>query len=477
MFGISKITLLLLSLINFTQSQKCGPNIFTSDNGVISSPNYPSKYPSLMYCRYEIKAPFNHRIRLSWDHLAIWDEMPNCFSSSVLIRVGCGINRRFLTRFCNKYESFQPHDIYSKDNCMRIEFRSSSDSYNVPIRFNGFKARYKFVPMNNGIDSADLKCSQSYITTLTNDYGLLATPNWPLNSNIGSCKWRIKVPCSYNVKFNFMDIGLYNPGPITNNCYYPDSNYLQINYTSIRNWYHHEEKRYCGSSQPYSISFSQLSIEKQYDYVNVTLVQNSPRVTDKLLLGYVVYKTSEDYIWSPSPDPETKDKSSSFKFPYGYISIPIFAFILVFYFVKRSIQRQRILNARNNNRNFNTLPVATITNQHNASQMTGSRVAGTTTTIDAPAYTPKHTDSSYPPTSTPGYPSTDLPPYAPPSYQDVLNDASQAPSMQIGVHPLISNTVGDSFQTAPPTYESSVNRQGLPPVDVVNTVDINVTNG
>jgi len=477
MFGISKITLLLLSLINFTQSQKCGPNIFTSDNGVISSPNYPSKYPSLMYCRYEIKAPFNHRIRLSWDHLAIWDEMPNCFSSSVLIRVGCGINRRFLTRFCNKYESFQPHDIYSKDNCMRIEFRSSSDSYNVPIRFNGFKARYKFIPMNNGIDSADLKCSQSYITTLTNDYGLLATPNWPLNSNIGSCKWRIKVPCSYNVKFNFMDIGLYNPGPITNNCYYPDSNYLQINYTSIKNWYHHEEKRYCGSSQPYSISFSQLSIEKQYDYVNVTLVQNSPRVTDKLLLGYVVYKTSEDYIWSPSPDPETKDKSSSFKFPYGYISIPIFAFILVFYFVKRSIQRQRILNARNNNRNFNTLPVATITNQHNASQMTGSRVAGTTTTIDAPAYTPKHTDSSYPPTSTPGYPSTDLPPYAPPSYQDVLNDASQAPSMQIGVHPLISNTVGDSFQTAPPTYESSVNRQGLPPVDVVNTVDINVTNG
>jgi len=466
MFGISKITLLLLSLINFTQSQKCGPNIFTSDNGVISSPNYPSKYPSLMYCRYEIKAPFNHRIRLSWDHLAIWDEMPNCFSSSVLIRVGCGINRRFLTRFCNKYESFQPHDIYSKDNCMRIEFRSSSDSYNVPIRFNGFKARYKFIPMNNGIDSADLKCSQSYITTLTNDYGLLATPNWPLNSNIGSCKWRIKVPCSYNVKFNFMDIGLYNPGPITNNCYYPDSNYLQINYTSIKNWYHHEEKRYCGSSQPYSISFSQLSIEKQYDYVNVTLVQNSPRVTDKLLLGYVVYKTSEDYIWSPSPDPETKDKSSSFKFPYGYISIPIFAFILVFYFVKRSIQRQRILNARNNNRNFNTLPVATITNQHNASQMTGSRVAGTTTTIDAPAYTPKHTDSSYPPTSTPGYPSTDLPPYAPPSYQDVLNDASQAPSMQIGVHPLISNTVGDSFQTAPPTYESSVNRQGLPPVDV-----------
>jgi len=466
MFGISKITL-LLSLVSYTQ---CGPKIFTNDNGVISSPNYPSKYPSLMYSTYEIKAPFNHRIRLSWDHLAIWDNMPNCFSSSVRILVGCGLNYRYLSKFCNKYESYQPHDIYSKDNCMRIEFRSSADSYSVPIRFNGFKVRYKFIPVNNGINSSDLTCSKSYITTLTNDYGLLATPNWPLNSNIGSCKWRIKVERGFNVKFNFMDIDLYNPGPITNNICYPYNNYLQINYTSMKNWYQHVEKRYCGSLPPFSISFSQLSIEKEYDYVDVTLVQNSPRVTDKLLLGYVVYKTSVDFIWSPSPDPETKDNSSSFKFSYGLISVPIFASIMVAYFVKRSIQRQRILNARNNNRNyFNTLPVATVTNQQNASQMTESSVPGTTTTIDSPTYTPKYTDSSYPP--------TDLPPYAPPSYEEVLNDSSQAPSMQMGVFPPTNNTAGDSLQTAPPTYESSVNHQGLPPVDVVNTVDNNVTNG
>jgi len=267
-----------------------------------------------------------------------------------------------------------------------------------------------------------------------------------------------------------MDIDLYNPGPITNNICYPYNNYLQINYTSMKNWYQHVEKRYCGSLPPFSISFSQLSIEKEYDYVDVTLVQNSPRVTDKLLLGYVVYKTSVDFIWSPSPDPETKDNSSSFKFSYGLISVPIFASIMVAYFVKRSIQRQRILNARNNNRNyFNTLPVATVTNQQNASQMTESSVPGTTTTIDSPTYTPKYTDSSYPP--------TDLPPYAPPSYEEVLNDSSQALSMQMGVLPATNNTAGDSFQTAPPTYESSVNHQGLPPVDVVNTVDNNVTNG
>jgi len=141
MFGVFT-TVISLSLVISIQSKRCGRKLFTNDNGLISSPKYPSKYPPGMVCTYEIKAPLNHRIQLSWEHQAIWDEMPNCFSGSIRIYVGCGISRRYLSRFCSKYKLFRPHDIYSKDGCMRIEFRNKGFD-------DGFKVRYKFLQMND----------------------------------------------------------------------------------------------------------------------------------------------------------------------------------------------------------------------------------------------------------------------------------------------------------------------------------------
>lgn len=60
--------------------------------------------------------------------------MPNCDDDYVEIFIGCG--RHSIGKYCSE-NGYQPFDVYSRDNCLRIRFKSDGSGAG-----KGFQATY-----------------------------------------------------------------------------------------------------------------------------------------------------------------------------------------------------------------------------------------------------------------------------------------------------------------------------------------------
>ena len=62
--------------------------------------------------------------------------MPYCNDDYVEIFIGCGIGRHSIGKYCSE-NGYKPFDVYSRDNCLRLRFKSDSSNGG-----KGFQASY-----------------------------------------------------------------------------------------------------------------------------------------------------------------------------------------------------------------------------------------------------------------------------------------------------------------------------------------------
>jgi hypothetical protein len=118
----------LFSLV-FSQNISTGP-------GFISSPYYPGSYIRNVHCTWQITAPKNHVIRLTFQDFIIEDHK-TCSADYVEVRDGDKKTGHSLGRFCGYV---YPQFLESSTNLMTVIFHS-----NKQIERRGFQAYFTFL--------------------------------------------------------------------------------------------------------------------------------------------------------------------------------------------------------------------------------------------------------------------------------------------------------------------------------------------
>ena len=106
-----------------------------------SSPGAFSLYASSSKqdCKYDIWASSSRGVRLTWGGFNIKGKMPDCSDDYVEIFIGCG--RHSIGKYCSENGN-KPFDVYSRDGCLRIKFRS--------YRSSSFTATYSSFSLSTG---------------------------------------------------------------------------------------------------------------------------------------------------------------------------------------------------------------------------------------------------------------------------------------------------------------------------------------
>jgi hypothetical protein len=125
-----------------SSASTCGGTI--TQSGTISSPNYPSAYPSNTKCNWLIKAPAGTRIRITFDqnfrvNCDVYTPKGTCDKDWVEVRSKGSFDLGG-PRFCCNTPPTSP--IVSESNEMLISFNSQNSNFNS----NGFKVTIEFLP-------------------------------------------------------------------------------------------------------------------------------------------------------------------------------------------------------------------------------------------------------------------------------------------------------------------------------------------
>ncbi|KAM4036824.1 bone morphogenetic protein 1 isoform 2-T2 [Anomaloglossus baeobatrachus] len=110
----------------------CG-GFLTKLNGTISSPGFPKEYPPNKNCVWQLVAPTQFRITLTFQHFET-EGNDVCKYDYVEVRSGLTSDSKLLGKFCGQE---LPPVISSQYNNMRIEFKSDNT-----VSKKGFKATY-----------------------------------------------------------------------------------------------------------------------------------------------------------------------------------------------------------------------------------------------------------------------------------------------------------------------------------------------
>ncbi|XP_033005243.1 astacin-like metalloendopeptidase [Lacerta agilis] len=113
----------------------CG-GTFTSTHGVVTSPNFPRKYPPNKKCLWIISAPAGSRISLTMGSFDL-EEATGCNYDRLVFRDGSDISSPLLGTFCGKTEV---PALNSTGSFLRIEFYSD-----VISQYSGFKLDYSII--------------------------------------------------------------------------------------------------------------------------------------------------------------------------------------------------------------------------------------------------------------------------------------------------------------------------------------------
>ncbi|GFS79167.1 neuropilin and tolloid-like protein 2 [Nephila pilipes] len=181
------------------------------------SPNFPNNYPNNTKCVLQLKAPHGHVIQLDFRETFHLEESPTCEYDWLEIRNGPYGYSPLIKKFCG--HEFPPM-LTSKDQFLWLKF-SSDDS----IEYEGFKAIFKFIPIENFDRPQAEDC-----TYPKGGPGGLISPedisksilNYSLTWKVPlDCTWVIKVETGWKMYVNFQKYDLKHP----NNC---EANFLDI---------------------------------------------------------------------------------------------------------------------------------------------------------------------------------------------------------------------------------------------------------
>ncbi|XP_028399289.1 uncharacterized protein LOC114522747 isoform X2 [Dendronephthya gigantea] len=113
---------------------------FEEESGGFKSPNYPGKYRKNLKCIYDIKLDANKRIELIFRDLDLGQSKNGSECTEDYIAIYDGINKWSgeLHKFCGNDTRFFNKPILSKNNELRVEFKSGSKDGNN----KGFNASY-----------------------------------------------------------------------------------------------------------------------------------------------------------------------------------------------------------------------------------------------------------------------------------------------------------------------------------------------
>ncbi|XP_030624670.1 LOW QUALITY PROTEIN: cubilin [Chanos chanos] len=169
---------------------------FTTSTGELSSPNYPSNYPTNRECVYKITVGVNMQIMLNFTDFDLEGPDPSCFHDYVEVRDGGYEISPLIGRFCSHRS---PPLVVSHSNRLWLKFRSDHS-----VTYRGFTAHW---------DGTQTGCGG----TLTGTDGTLTSPNYPLPYHPNSeCYWLIKTNPGSTLTLSFQVFHL--EGTHLNNC-------------------------------------------------------------------------------------------------------------------------------------------------------------------------------------------------------------------------------------------------------------------
>ena len=113
---------------------ECGGS-FSDLTGVITSPGYPSLYPSNQNCVWILSMPNGNQIRLNFEYFDL-EVNVNCDYDYLLVRDGAEANSPIIGRFCGPSTYISEDTLYSSGKDLRIEFHSDISSSKGGFRFS-----------------------------------------------------------------------------------------------------------------------------------------------------------------------------------------------------------------------------------------------------------------------------------------------------------------------------------------------------
>ncbi|CAB1340813.1 unnamed protein product [Coregonus sp. 'balchen'] len=161
---------------------------FTSPTGELSSPNFPSNYPTNRQCIYKIIVGVNMQIMLNFTDFTLEGSPPNCALDYVEIRDGGYETSPLIGKFCSTQ---RPPMLVSHSNRLWLMFRSD-----YSVTFPGFRAHW---------DGTQTGCGG----TLTTSSGGFSSPNYPLPYHTNAeCYWLIKASAGSLITLSFGNFDL-----------------------------------------------------------------------------------------------------------------------------------------------------------------------------------------------------------------------------------------------------------------------------
>lgn len=180
----------VVSGFQFQYQLVCG-GVFTADNGIISSPNYPNPYSGERICEYDISAPQGKVIVLN---VLDFDIEAHTLCEFDYLQIFDGYqadNATSLGRFCGQVK---PGILTSSFNHLHVHF-----STDASINGRGFSANYSFVDVDcGGIIKDSSELIKSPMDTDGNGY---------YKSN-AICRWLVYAPKGHVIQINFISFEL-----------------------------------------------------------------------------------------------------------------------------------------------------------------------------------------------------------------------------------------------------------------------------
>eukprot|EP00794_Sanderia_malayensis_P008176 gene8176-9053_t len=289
-------------------SSYCGQTSFTSDVGTIS---LSSSSLSSKRCTYQIKTRHDTRIVLKWTAFKVDSDMPNCIGSTVSIYVGCSSSK--LIDFCSKNTASLPHDIYTRDNCLKLVFRSSKSSREE------FRATYFTANKDQAVStSSSCPSGDNYYAKS----GVLYSPRWPSGypQLWKDCEWDLKMPSNYLIKLSFMDLDIHRDSSSYTTCSLSSERLRVKGKKSLFRSYT-TKYYYCGSRSPFTKTTMYYDLELEFE------TKGYARSNRGFVVGYIAYKAPEGSV--------AKATRTTIKLGYIGIAVALIIILLVCFGVRR----------------------------------------------------------------------------------------------------------------------------------------------
>ncbi|XP_026152689.1 bone morphogenetic protein 1-like [Mastacembelus armatus] len=158
-------------------------NVINSVSGIISSPNWPDKYPSKKACTWSLSMTPGHRIKLVFNEIDMEAHL-ECAYDHLEIYDGQDIRGTSLGRLCG---TKKPSPVVSSGNQMFLRFFSDNS-----VQKRGFEASYK--AECGGSLKAEVKTKELY------SHAQFGDNNYPSGSD---CAWVVTAEKGYGVEIVF----------------------------------------------------------------------------------------------------------------------------------------------------------------------------------------------------------------------------------------------------------------------------------